>query len=98
MPSKLLWMCSSFPYKFNTSKIVRFGLWMREIRSEQGRSLWHISSLSNRWSAGCLWRIRLFFWASSERCVRGLEAIVARLLKFIDEGAELKEGRCLTWR
>ena len=35
---------------------------------------------------------------SERRCVRGLEAVVARLLKFIDEDAELREERNLTWR
>ena len=29
---------------------------------------------------------------SERRCVRGFEAVVARLLKFVDEGAELREG------
>jgi len=37
-------------------------------------------------------------FSSERRCVRGLEAVVGRLLKFIDEGAELKEGRYLIWR
>ena len=35
---------------------------------------------------------------SERRCVKGFEAVVARLLKFVDEGVELREGRNLTWR
>jgi len=30
--------------------------------------------------------------------MRGLETVVARLLKFVDKGAELREKRNLTWR
>jgi len=37
----------------------------------------------------------LLGFSNERRCVRGLEAVVARLLKFVDEGVELRERRNL---
>ena len=37
-------------------------------------------------------------FSSGKRCLRELDAIVARLLKFVDEGVEFRERKKLTWR
>ena len=76
-------------------KIVQFELHMREIQSEQGRLLWQNSA---RALAVCDGRVYFLGFSSEMRCVRRLQAVVTRLLKFVDEGAELREERNLTWR